>query len=572
MENALNRFIKSFANVARQSRTGEQVAGLQQLVRHHLRMVAAAQNIHLRRPYVGQLQYLQEQVADLSTVVDCYLEALAAPNMHEAQSHAREAQNLIDAMDSRREVQSKIQSALREISSTDFLDGGGIDLFRALSARHDGLSVAELEDRGRSAFAQLCGRKPEVGTGLSYLIADVFSEAHLDRDRFRSVVQKTALLVANNAEAFDALSGQASLLEDLHEARLRAVQAWVRFQRTVAGRITTPALVKEVLSLYSELFEQVGIPVMGSLLLISGKKTMPYSKLRMQSATSIADSVSRDSVLNGLVEGLDNNLRNAASHGHSYHIAEDSLHIRLKSYQGTLAFDVLTDKTLALMESFTAIQLVLDDELSLRGENGHQVRDLELFGFSVSEIVRLLLTALDVIVHSTVDAGSMWTVTIGPTNRSKLTLAKVISNVLPSNVQTLVLEYDQQSQAHLLRVEVPALAGVSAAQLTDPVKFVQAARSVTVDGTAIFDVNARRRFISHHLMKGLQDGDLTKVAQFRDLRNAAHQWYDPEVDGAINDAIRWLRGVQPEGGLQNYRHRLIRKLENWGQKGDFNLP
>lgn len=572
VENALDLIIKSFASVARPSRTDDQIIALQQRVLYHQRVVAAAQNIPLRRPDVERMQYLQRQVADLWKVIDHYLEAVAAPNMHEAQDHARQAQNLIDTMDLRRGVQTKIHSALREISSPDFLDGGGLDLFRALIARHDGASVAELEDRGRTAFEQLSGRDAEVGTGLTYLMADMFSEAHLDRDRFRSVVQRTALLVKDNAVELEMLAGEVSLLEDLREARLRAVQAWVRFQRTVAGRITTPALVREVVSLYGELFEQVGIPVMGALLLVSGKKTMPYGKLRLQSATSIADSVSKDAVLNGLIKGLDNNLRNATAHGHSYTVTEDALHIRLKSYQGTMDFDVLTDKTLALMESFTAIQLVLDNELSLRGEDDHQVRDLELFGFSTSEIVRLLLAALDVTVHSAVDASSMWTVEISDTNRSKFTLAKVISNVLPPTVETLILKYDENGQVHLLEVQVPVLASVSAAQLADPLKFFQAAGAVQLDEVPIFDRDTRRRFISHHLLEVLQDGDHTKVAKLRDLRKAARPWSDPEVNDAINEAIRWLRGVPPKVGLGNYRQRLISKLEDWGKKGNFNLP
>ncbi|WP_307424810.1 hypothetical protein [Pseudarthrobacter defluvii] len=572
VENALEPILRSFAEVARQSRTAAKIATLKQLARHHLDMIAAAENIPLRRPSVGRLQYLKRQAADLGAVINLYLEVLAAPNMHEAQNYARQAQSHIDAMASRREVQNKIQSAVQEISSADFLDGGGIDLFRALSVRHGGLSVAELEHRGRTEFSELSGREPQVGTGLSYLTCDLFSEANFDRDRFKQVVKRTAQLSKVNAETLDSLAEDAALLSDLHEARLRAVQAWVRFQRTVSGRITTPALVREVLALYSELFEQVGIPVMGSVLLLSGQKTMPYAKMRIQNATAIADNLSKSPALNGLVEGLDINLRNATAHGHSYTVTEDSLCIRLKSYQGAMAFDVLTDKMMALMESFTAIQLVLDDELSSRGQDGHQVRDLELFGFSVSEVVRLLLTALDVTVHSTVDDDELWTIAIGKTERSKFTLAKVISNVLPSTAKTLVLQYERDAKVHRLTVEAPVLAGVSAHQLNDPVKFLQAAGSVRVDGAPVLDPPARRRFISHHLSKILLSGDIGIVGQLRDLRDATRAWSDPEVGDAINDTIRWLRGVPPRAGVQNYRHLLTRKLDDWARRGDFNLP
>ncbi|MET3718353.1 hypothetical protein [Arthrobacter sp. UYEF21] len=572
LENALEPVLRSFSKVARRSTTAQEIATLTQLVRRQLDMLAAAATIPRKRPDIERMKYLKDQIDDFGHLINRYLDALAAPSMHEAQRHARQAQSHIDGMTSRRTVQNRINAALGEVSSADLLDAGGIDLFRALSVRHDGLSVAELEQRGSTEFSHLSGRKPEVGTGLSYLMCDLISESNFDRDRFRTVVQETAQLCKSKCETLDSLAGDAVLLSDLHEAKLRAVQAWVRFQRTVAGRITTPSLVREVVALYSEVFEQVGIPIMGSLLLLSGQKTMPYAKLRTQNATGIADIVSKTPALSGLVHGLDNNLRNATSHGHSYTVNEDSISIKLKSHQGILTFADLTDKLMTLIESFTAIQLVMDDEVSSRGQDGHQVRDLELYGFSTSAVVRLLLTALDVTVHSIADDAAIWQITIGDTDRSKFTLAKVICNALPSSVDTLILRYELNADVHVLTVAVPALRAVSAQQLSDPLKFLQAAGSVQVDGIPVLDTPGRRRVIARHLSKVLAADDIGEVGRLRTLRAAAQTWSDTEVVEAIQGAIRWLRGVPPQAGDQNYRLVLTGVLDEWNRAGDLDLP
>ena len=320
----------------------------------------------LLRPAVTLQRAITRSLTFVSMLWPTYAQALAAPNLYQAQNFGEKGQRLIDeALAALNEYESLVAAAeaYEDLSISDFLD-------RALAAAavsHPGLSLLDLGRVGRREASELIKAESDEAHGAQYLLLSTIASVHLDPNRFSAVIAESAkfCLTAQNlgtvAQEEGALDGLSTITRMLYESL-------TSFEAILARESDSDALLRRIIKFYGEVYEDVGGQLFAWYNLLANIKQQPYLKLIQQNdATKLARNLVDCPQTRSFLEDAGSHLRNAAQHGSSFSLSEEGVTFRLRSHQEQWTRAQVVDAVFSLLESLSALLWSLSNALTQRG-------------------------------------------------------------------------------------------------------------------------------------------------------------------------------------------------------------
>ncbi len=89
--------------------------------------------------------------------------------------------------------------------------------------------------------------------------------------------------------------------------------------------------------------------------------------------------------------GAVNGYRNAASHGHTFALEDETIVFRLRTFQQRVPISRFLDDAFAIIESVSAVQLVIDGFLAQQGYEDHEVSGLGPFEPDLQQFLTMIM-------------------------------------------------------------------------------------------------------------------------------------------------------------------------------------
>lgn len=400
------------------------------------------------RPYLAWYKTFNQVASELRSMTTAYLDALCASDLAAATNLAQRAQGHIDtsaALISQLEVDESRVTAFGPLQ-----DGGDLvdKVLSSLSSSRPGLNVVQLDQAGKQTVGPLVNRGIADGHGLSYLVLELVARVFFDPERFEDVLHGCSRLF-DDPSIVARIATDARSLTDLATAKTRLFDAFSVFEQTLASAKTEELVFRRLIRLYSELFEEVGVPVFSWYLLLSGQKQQPYSKLASSDSTDLARAVLSSPSIASFFMGANGAIRTAASHGRSYQVRDDEVVFELRSYGASIPMESIIDICLSFMESLCATTWVLDNELSNLGIEDHLPSDPSSVGVSIPSVVAHMLRSRGIEVISFDADEHRWEFDLRSPNHSLFTTGSAISTQLPDSVRELRLVDNQLDEGNI---------------------------------------------------------------------------------------------------------------------------
>ncbi|MET3368437.1 UNVERIFIED_CONTAM: hypothetical protein ABIE34_001677 [Jeotgalibacillus campisalis] len=496
-----------------------------------------------RRPYIARLSMLRSTIYHVEQMARSYLQAMAAPTPWEAKTHGKEAQRNIDS------AGKVLELAAFRIQTAGLLEANGqlrntfAAVLSALEKLHPGQTLTELEVRGLEQYRQVSGRRGAAGTGITYLALKLVADVHFSPDRFDQVIEGTARLLSERQEELRKQLTNEKVVRDLLAAKQRGLEGHAQATLMMSAGLDEEAMFRQMLRLYWVLYEEVGIPIMAIMLKVGGIER-PYESLISEDAGELARRLEANKSLKPLFFGLDKNYRNAASHGHTFHLEEDMAIFELRSYTEKVPVEVVIDAIYSLMESIYAVQLVLDAEISNMGITGHQLQNMGPFHPSDFDWADALIRAMGYSVRQSIFTKSTWKLDFDSDVASVAGLAKALSTLAPSHIEILEICLPTPSGSRQYRMPLAALRDFEMVEGADPLKeVVRLVLDWQENGEAFLSQRRLRCAIASIAILAIKKHDSTSIPLLRRLRDRAELVGDLEAFAAVGKAIRCLRST-----------------------------
>jgi len=395
-------------------------------------------SVETRRPFVAFLNALREVLADFDQMSSAYIEAATASTMGDAQTYAARAQSHIDAASAKIDQlnrDQRVADAFGSLTDDEDLFDKSVE---AVDLKFPGLGIVNADSAGLLQVKSLLEQPVAGGTGTAYIVAKMVADVYLDSARLDNAIRSASRLLVNIDTSLPLFSSRAAL-DDLATAKTGLYEAIKIFSLTIESSQTDEAVVRRLVRLYADVFEEVGLPLFGWYLLMTETRSQAYEKLRLENSTSLAKSILANADLLEVFAGADKNLRTAASHGKSFTVEKDQMVFNLKSFNGTIGLDVLLDTMLAFFESLIAAQVVLDNQLSNLGISGNNPADLSAIGINLASVFAEVLRSQGNVVKKVESSNGEWTFELTARSSSSVTLASVLASAEIPKLSSVVI-------------------------------------------------------------------------------------------------------------------------------------
>lgn len=509
---------------------------------------------------------LRRTIHHVEQMARSYLHALAAPTPWEARKYGNEAQEHIDAAGAVLEETNLSNRAAAIMASTTKLGHVFASVLSALEELHPKQTLPELELKGQDQYRQISGRNGGTGTGITYLTLQLVADAHLSPKRFKQVIRGAANVLAGRQQELAAQLANGKVVRDLLAAKQRGLEGHAQMTLMLSASLDEEAMFRQLLRLYWVLFEEVGIPIMAIMLKVCGIERS-YDSLTKDDAGDLARRVEANASLRPLFYGLNKNYRNAASHGHTFRLEEDMAVFELRTFAERVPVELIIDACYSLMESIYGVQLVLDDEISNLGLEGHQLQHMGPFRPSDLDTANAIIRAMGYDAQQSRFTGSTWVLNIRGDVESFTGLAKAVSTLAPSYIDTLEIGYGAGAGHRHYRLP---LAGIRAFGATDGADFFKEFVYLVLDwhenDEPFLARDRLRSAIGSIVIQALHDDDLGSIPLLRTLRGRADGCNDAEASSAVTKAIQALRTKT------TIKIELLDSLQRWVKMEHFALP
>lgn len=549
--------LKALETAASRQPTKESVQTLESQLRNLAETRDRLDSYEERRPHIAQLAMLRRAMHHTEQMTRTYLHALAAPTPWEAKELASTAQTHIDAAAAVMADTNLHSRAAELMASVPELNQTFPSVLSALEVLHPGHTLAELESEGQSRYRNVSGGSGAAGTGISYLIFQLLADVHLSPERFGRVIRDTSsFLVARHQELADHLAND-KVVRDLHAAKQRALEGHAQANLMLSMDLDDEAVFRQMLRLYWVMFEEVGIPIMATMLKISGV-ARSYDSLMTDDAGELARRIAADKSLSPLFYGLNKNFRNAASHGHTFRLEKDLAVFELRTFAEKIPVEVVIDACFSLMESVYGIQMVLDAEISKLGVQGHQLEHAGPFQPSDLDMAAVIIRGMGIDIKESEFSQSTWVLEAEGEIRSLTGLAKAMATLAPSHIEFLNIGHTTKGLHRRLHMPI---AGISTFRAKDGEELIKELVGLMLDWQENYEpflVRERLRCaIGSISVLALQRDDVLTIPLLRRLRAQAEGSNDFEAREAVTETIRTMRTKSRQ------RQKLIASLHPW---------
>ncbi|WP_159807534.1 hypothetical protein [Cellulomonas citrea] len=504
---------------------------------------AKLRSIDGRRPLLVQLEILRRLNHQTEGICKSYLAALEASSPIEAQRHAEKAQSEIDQLTDGLAVFNRTRSAADALEGEGDLGGTLERLFEALRELYPGLKMTELDTLGRARFSEITGVEAVLGTGTATLGAELAAAVHLDPKRFRRVLGLVAGLMHDNQEAFAAVVSDEHVRRDVRGATTLALEAYAQLALLIPSAPTEEAAFRQIIKLYKNLFEDVMAPLVAVMLLTTGTATKPYGKLISEDAADIARRALAADRLKYTLAGVQPGYRNAESHGgNSYHLEGGEAVFELRAFGTRVAIDVVVDDCFALVESLLALQVAINNEISLLGYDDHQPDDLGYFQPSKQQLVEFLLRDQHIVADGVDLSLEVWTLRLREQPAPLLAIAGGLDGQAPDAVRRFVVENVVSGLRQVLEIDRAALQEMLSIDEGERAwRSIVALAGCQLDGRPLLDGGTLRCAVAAVGIEALIGNRLDRIPRLRRVRELAARSGDGEAAGLLVAAIRGLR-------------------------------
>lgn len=421
----------------------------------------------LHRPNITIIRATVSTLDRLDEAWQVWRKALIAPTMPEAQQLAKSAQRLLDSagsyLASYRTALDSI-AAYEDTSEPDLLKR----LLRALSVANPNLSFTALEEEGASAASKELSLPIGTGKGIDYLILTGIAKAHFDPKRFAIVLKEAAAFCLDNENLIQT-SQSPGAIEGLASTQRSILESLKAYESILHSETNRKSLLRRIITLYGEIFEDVAAPLFAWYCRLAGLKTKSYAQLMSLNATQLSSALLCSSVTSRWLVGTENYLRNAAGHGRtSYSINDDTVSFKLNSFSETVSINELLDNIFAFFESLAALLWGLTNALELAGiALPLSEDDIEYAGMAAFEMSCFYLERSGEFIHAAQNEREIWEIVLGEGAASATHLA---------------LSLAMQNQTGTSAIIVRRL-GTTDAQLTITASLFAEVAQLSADGT-----------------------------------------------------------------------------------------
>jgi hypothetical protein len=494
-----------------------------------------------RRPYIAPLFMLRRTIKHVEQMARSYLHALAAPTPWDAKRYGKAAQEHIDAAAAVLEETTLRVRAAALTAPPLPLGHTFAAVLSALEVLHPDQTLTELELKGQARYRQISGRNGGTGTGVTYLALQLVADVHLSPERFEQVIRDAAKVLASGQQELANQLTNGKVVRDLLAAKQRGLEGHAQMSLMLSAELDDEAMFRQMLRLYWVLFEEVGIPIMAIMLKVSGTERA-YDRLTTDDAGTLAGRVEANESLKPLFYGLDKNYRNAASHGHTFRLEEDMAIFELRSFAERVPVEVVMDACYSLMESIYGIQLVLDAEISNLGIEAHQLQHMGPFQPSDLDTANAIIRAMGYDAQDSRITGSTWALNFSGDIESIAGLAKAVSTLAPSHVDTLEIEHVRDNFRSQHRLPLAAIRAFAAIDGADPIEeAINLLFEWHENDQPLLVKDRLRCAVASIAIRALSNDDLSSVSLLRKLRIRAVASNDAEASAAVAAIIRALR-------------------------------
>ncbi|MCG2799896.1 MAG: hypothetical protein L6367_15340 [Cellulomonas sp.] len=508
------------------------------------------------RPLRVQLELLRRLNHVTQRICQSYLAALEAPSPIQAQGHAEKAQFEIDQLTDELAEYSRAQAAAGVLESDGDLGGTVARLFAALNEIYPGLNVTELDALGRTRFGEITGVQAVLGTGIATLGAELASAVHLDPERFRGALRTVAQLVHGDRRAFASVVSDEGVRRDVRGAMSLGLEAYAQLALLIPAAPTEEAAFRQIMKLYKNLFEDVMAPLVAVMLLATGGATRPYEKLMAEDAAEVARRALATDNLGTTLAGIQPGYRNAESHGgKTYHLEGSEAVFKLRTFSTRVAVEVVVDDCFALVESLLALQVAVNNGISLLGYDDHQPKDLGYFQPTRRQLIEFLLRDQRIVAETLDLSAEAWALCLREQPPPLFAIAGGLDAHAPDSVRTFVVENQVGGVRRLLEIDRAAVQEMLSIDEAEPTwRTIVGLAGCQLDGQLLLSGDTLRCAIAAMGVEALVGNRLDRIPRLRRLRDAAARSGDAEAAGLAVAAIR---------GLRDCRTREVARRPEW---------
>lgn len=372
-----------------------------------------ASNAPLRRPTITLTRTTKLTLDRLAAVWFAWEEVLRSPSVSEVQRLTPIAQELLDNAGSDFSAYRAVADAVaayEDYSEPSILKRS----LNALRFTNPGLSLLDLATEGALQATTELGIPVSQGKGAEFLALGAIARAHLDPVRITQVLTETSAFCLNNVHLVET-SQSPGAIEGLAHGQRLILESLKAFEAIVQAESNNDSLLRRMISLYGEIYEDVAAPIFAWYCRLAGLKSKSYEKLMKLNATDLAASLLSSSVTSSWFLGAESYLRNAAGHGRSsYSITDDMVTFKLNSFSETVPVANILDKFFALFESLAALSWSLENALEQAGIDVPMMDDdAEYAGLSAFHLSCSSLEQAGEILHTARNQNDAWEIELG---------------------------------------------------------------------------------------------------------------------------------------------------------------
>ncbi|MBG7696612.1 hypothetical protein HCJ76_00470 [Streptomyces sp. MC1] len=503
------------------------------------------QSADSRRPLGAMVKVLRELLGELESMVSAFLAALLATTPLQAQQQGAIAQRHMDRAAELAEQANAVSETLLLLTKEQDVARIQAGLLERTLQVYQVPDLLALDAVGRDQLHRETSSRGTYGAGILFSTYHVLAQHLLDADQFRDVLRRAYTVFSSHPDVLRTLATTAVFEEDFQRAVLELFDGSMEAAHAVENAVHSRQAGRALLGVASALVEGPGQVIATALLLACGRKTAAYANLRHKNATDMVSAVQQEPALQGLLDGLDNDLRTGRAHA-LVRYEEHAAVIERKSTTRTVAWADVIDGVFRGHENVLACNLALLQALGELGFNGFGLDGLwRSLGVTAEQMTTAVLETMG--CHDVVITGDSkcWRIeaSVG-TNTPLPTLVAMLQPGLPPDLDELMLIAHQHDGTHVLagpvapwREQRGAPADSDAQQLA----FLRAQLSWVYDDAPWLPVNFIRRWIAIQGAKTFEMSPAHAVARLRNLRQLAVLSKDDALVAALSGAIRHIR-------------------------------
>ncbi|MER8199801.1 hypothetical protein ABTY00_38560 [Streptomyces microflavus] len=527
---------------------GAEQAGAQDLeeaVRDFLELRVMVHSADPRRPLKVLAALLRQLVSELAPMMDAYLTALLAPTPLEAQNRGAVAQRHLDrAAELFREAAALAEAATELAQERDVARIHTVLLAQALKA-YKAPHLLELDRAARDELRDVTSSRGVNGSGVMFAPVNVLAQSIFDPDQFREVLRRAYQVFSSNPHVLRELAQEPSFESDFSRAICELFDGSMEALHAVDHAAHPRQAGRALLGIASSQVEGPGQVIATALLLACGRKPGPYANLRHKNATELVTAVQRESALQGLLDGLDNDLRTGRAHA-LVRYEQDFAVIERKKGCRTVAWLDVVDGVFQAYESIYACQLALWQALGELGFTKFAVDGLwAAMGLTAEQMTTFVLEMAGCRCVVITAGDRQWRIEAQAETAIPLpTLTALIRPYLPEYVDDLSFTAHQKDGIHTLSGPLApwhaydAAAGDSDAQ---PMAYLRAQLAWTYDSAPVVSADLVRRWTARQAEVALMETPREAIARLRNLRDLAMHSGDEDLVWALSGVMRYQR-------------------------------